>query len=87
MATPTSPRIIRKPEVLEQSGFSRSTLHTRIKQQLFVPPISLGDRAAGWIQSEVNAVLTAMISGKPKEEIRQLVATLTASRQHIEQEG
>jgi len=76
----TKLQIIRKPEVLNQSGFSRSTLHTRVIQQLFTPPIPLGERAVGWVQSEVNAILNAMISGSSKEEIRQLVLDLISAR-------
>lgn len=73
-------KIERKPEVLARTGFSRSTLHLRIKENLFVPPVSLGDRAVGWIEHEVNAVLSAMIAGSTKDELRALVSSLVEQR-------
>ena len=75
-------RIERKPETLEKIGWSRSTLHARIKENLFVPPISLGARAIGFLAHETDAVLAAMISGKNKEQIKTLVASLVAQRKN-----
>lgn len=74
------PPFERKPEVLAKLGLSRSTLHLRIKQKLFVPPVSLGGRAVGWPVNETNAVIGAMIAGKSHEEIKSLVARLIAER-------
>jgi prophage regulatory protein len=73
-------RIERKPEVLVKTGFSRSTLHLRIKQKLFVPPISLGARAVGWLSYETDAILQALAAGKSHEEIRELVEQLITDR-------
>lgn len=81
MLLPNDLQIIRKPEVLHRTSFSRSSLHEKIRQELFVPPISLGDRAVGWVKSEVNEVLAAMIAGEPREEIISLVKGLVARRQ------
>ncbi len=73
--------IERRPEVLHRSGYSRSVLQSRIKNQLFVPPISLGERCVGWLSSEVDAVLAAYVAGKPKEEIKTIVSNLIKQRQ------
>ncbi len=75
--------IERKPEVLKRTGFSRSTLHNRINQGLFVPPISLGDRAVGWPEHETSAILLAMVAGKAHQEILLLVCSLVESRQQL----
>lgn len=75
-------RIERKPEVITKTGLSRSTLHLRIKQGLFVPPISLGARAVGWLSFETDAILGAMIAGKASNEIRALVEKLIAERKN-----
>ncbi|MBK8187488.1 MAG: AlpA family phage regulatory protein [Cellvibrio sp.] len=75
-------KVLRKPEVLATTGWSRSTLHVRIKENLFVPPISLGERAIGFLAHETDAVLAAMISGKSKEQIKALVASLVAQRKN-----
>ncbi len=80
--TALSFRILKKPEVLSSTGWSRSTLHTRIKENLFVPPISLGERAIGFLAHETNSVLAAMVAGQSKEQIKALVASLVAQRKN-----
>ena len=47
-------RFLRLPEVLERTGLSRSTIYLRLEQGLFPKPVSLGGRAVGWIESEVD---------------------------------
>lgn len=53
--------ILRLPEVKSRTGLSRSTLYLRISEGKFPKPISLGDRAVGWIESEVNNWLNTQI--------------------------
>ncbi|MFL0805047.1 MAG: AlpA family phage regulatory protein [Agarilytica sp.] len=74
-------KLIRKPEVLEQTGYSDSTLYSRINQGMFVPPVSLGERAVAWISIEVDALLTALAAGKPKHEIKLIVTELILARE------
>jgi prophage regulatory protein len=76
-------RIERKPEVLDRAGFSASTLHTRINQGLFVPPVSLGERAVGWPSHEVSQIIAALVAGKSKEDISQLVSDLVVKRSDL----
>jgi prophage regulatory protein len=77
-------RYQRRPEVLQQTGLSNSTLYKRINDGLFVPPINLGGaRAVGWLQHEVNYVLVAMAEGKPESEIRKLVQNLIQARKDL----
>lgn len=52
--TPSRVRFLRLPEVLERTGLSRSTIYVRLEQGLFPRPVSLGARAVGWIESEVD---------------------------------
>ena len=44
------------------TGLSRSTIYLRISRGTFPAPVSLGGRAVGWIEAEVNAWLTARIA-------------------------
>ena len=46
-------RILRKPEVKEITGLPDSTLYDYIKKGNFPPPIKIGPRSSGWLQSEV----------------------------------
>lgn len=46
--------ILRLPTVKARTGLSRSTIYLRVAQGSFPPPISLGGRAVGWVEAEVN---------------------------------
>ena len=47
-------RFLRLPEVLTRTGLSRSTIYVRLDQGRFPRPVSLGTRAVGWIEAEVD---------------------------------
>lgn len=46
--------ILRLPAVKIRTGLSRSTIYLRISKNEFPVPISLGGRAVGWIEEEVD---------------------------------
>lgn len=47
-------RFLRLPEVLARTGLSRSTIYVPLEQGRFPRPVSLGARAVGWIEAEVD---------------------------------
>jgi prophage regulatory protein len=47
-------KILRLPEVLGIIGISRSKLYADIKAGQMPPPISLGARAVGWLDQDIN---------------------------------
>jgi len=47
--------ILRLPAVKARTGLSRSTIYLRIAQGEFPQPVSLGGRAVGWVEAEVQA--------------------------------
>ena len=49
-----TPRILRLPTVKTRTGLSRSSIYLRISQGRFPKPISLGERAVGWVEAEVT---------------------------------
>jgi len=55
-------RFLRLPEVLARTGLSRSTIYVRLEQGRFPRPVSLGARAVGWIESEVDEWMRARIA-------------------------
>ena len=57
--TPSTPLILRRPQVEARTGLSRSTLYQYIQDGLFPRPVSLGARAVGWLESDVTAWITA----------------------------
>lgn len=72
--------LLKKPEVLRIYGVSKSTLHNRINDGLFTPPVSIGARAVAWPSNEVESIAKAMIAGKSTEDIRMLVKILVEKR-------
>ena len=57
-----STRILRLPEVKARTGLARSTIYLRISEQSFPKPVSLGGRAVGWLESEIDYWLEEQIS-------------------------
>jgi prophage regulatory protein len=53
--------ILRLPVVKNRTGLSRSTIYLRISQGTFPKQISLGGRAIGWIEQEIEAWLCYQI--------------------------
>ena len=73
-------QIERKSEVLQRIGLSRSTLHSKVQNGLWCPPISLGARAVGFIKYETDELITGLINGHTPDEIRDLVRMLLEER-------
>lgn len=76
--------LLKKPQVLKSQAIGKSTLHNRIRDGLFVPPISLGARSVAWPQHEVESITNALIAGKSQDDIRKLVKLLIAKRTGME---
>lgn len=72
--------LLRLPEVKACTGQSRSTIYLRISQGLWPKPVRLGERAVGWPDYEVEALITSRIAGKDEAAIRHLVLELEAGR-------
>ena len=53
--------ILRLPTVRARTGLSRSTIYLRISEGTFPKPVSLGARAVGWPESEIEAWVTQRI--------------------------
>ncbi len=49
--------ILRLPAVKARTGLSRSTIYLRISKGSFPASVSLGDRAVGWIEAEIQGWL------------------------------
>jgi len=54
-------KILRLPAVKELTGLSRSTIYLRISNNEFPPSISLGGRAVGWVDEDINLWLAEKI--------------------------
>lgn len=54
--------ILRLPAVKTRTGLSRSTIYLAISRGLFPKPITLGARAVGWLESDIEEWLTRQIA-------------------------
>jgi prophage regulatory protein len=57
-------RILRLKTVIALTGLSRSTIYLRIAQGSFSKPRSLGARAVGWLESDIESWI-ANLQAKP----------------------
>ena len=53
--------ILRLPTVISRTGLSRSTIYLRMSVGLFPKQVSLGERAVGWLESEIQDWLQLQI--------------------------
>ena len=61
---------MRLPAVMARTGLSRNTIYLRISKGCFPRSISLGGRAVGWIDTEVNEWVAQQIKASRKEAQR-----------------
>jgi prophage regulatory protein len=57
-----SHNILRLPSVLKRTGLSRSTVYLMISKGQFPAPVSLGERAVGWVESQIDQWLDEKIT-------------------------
>ncbi len=53
--------ILRLPKTSDKTGLSRSSIYKRVKEGTFPKPIQIGERAVGWLESEVEDWLTGQL--------------------------
>ena len=58
---PHKTTILRRKQVEDRTGLSRSTLYLRIQEGTFPRPINLGSRAVGWLENEIESWLVSRI--------------------------
>jgi prophage regulatory protein len=54
--------ILRLPQVLQRTGISRSTIYGKIKAGTFPAPISLGARAVGFLNTEIDMWIESCVA-------------------------
>jgi len=78
--TEASPKtILRLAGVLRRTGLSRSTLYNRIAKGEFPNQVSLGGRAIGWLEPEIDNWINA------RSRVRPLLVTETPERVMIQE--
>jgi prophage regulatory protein len=73
-------KMLRKSAVAEKSGYSIATIYRRIASGLWTKPVQLSAQSSAWPESEVDALLAAVVAGSSADGIRTLVARLHVER-------
>ncbi len=68
MADDRTQKILRLPDVKARTGLSRSTIYLRLETGNFPRPVSLGKRAIGWVEADINAWIGERIAASRKAE-------------------
>lgn len=55
-------KILRLPHVKHNTGLSRSSIYGHIAKGDFPKPIKLGERAVGWLESDIQSWLAEKVS-------------------------
>jgi prophage regulatory protein len=61
-----SNKIMRLPAVKDQTGLSRSSIYLRMNKKEFPQSISLGSRAVGWLEEDIEQWLEQCIAESKK---------------------
>jgi len=64
-------KILRLPVVLDRTGLSRSTVYLRVTEGRFPRPVSLGARAVGWIEAEVEEWIAGQIEASRELRVQR----------------
>jgi prophage regulatory protein len=76
--------ILRLPEVKREHGHrSDASIYNAIRDGLHTTGVAIGQRAKGWPDYEVKAIISARVAGKTDAEIRELVNALHAKRTEL----
>jgi prophage regulatory protein len=60
-ATNMTSAILRLPGVKGKTGLSRSSIYEKVQRNEFPAPVKIGERAVGWIETEIDAWVKARI--------------------------
>ena len=77
-------QILRMPAVKNRAGHrSDASIYNAIRDGLFTTGVAIGQRAKGWPDYEVDAIITARIAGQTDDQIRELALRLHAKRSEL----
>lgn len=56
--------VLRLPEVKKMTGLSRSSIYAMVANKSFPKPIKLGERAVGWLETEVAEWIASKLQSR-----------------------
>jgi prophage regulatory protein len=82
--------VLRLPQVSKKTGRAPATIWKDVSDRIFPPPFPIGERAVGWLESEIDAVIEARVfSSRTAQplDMQMFVALLTAPKRAGDQYG
>ena len=76
-------QIVRLKQVLSQLAIGKTNLYTKISEGLFPIGIQLSKQSVGWLSSEVDIMIKAIVSGKSNDETKAIVRDIITARGDI----
>src|SRR6516164_8205852 len=73
-------RILRRKQVEVRTGLSRSTIYAMIPDGSFPAPVTLGAKAVGWLQNEVEEWITERIRASRSDRSEKALRAPIANR-------
>ncbi|MGD0098373.1 MAG: AlpA family transcriptional regulator [Terracidiphilus sp.] len=73
-------KILRLPVILDRTGLSRSTVYQRVAEGKFPRTVSLGTRAVGWIETEVEEWIARQIEASRELCVRRAGVNRSSAR-------
>ena len=71
-------RILRLPAVKAKFGWSTSTIYHKMKRGEFPRPVELGPHSVGWVESEIDEYIRALIAKRDAGDTWQQVGAVAA---------
>ena len=71
---------MRIDDILTPLRVTKVTIYSWIKSGIFPPSIPIGLGSVAWLESEVNAVLSARVRGATNAQIQTIVAQIIRDR-------
>ena len=57
-------KFIRLPEVINRTGYRRTSIYEKISEGTFPAPIKLGPRAVAWVSEEIDKWMDARVADR-----------------------
>ena len=62
-------RVLKVPQVLEQTGLGRSSLFQAVQEGRFPKQVKIGPRSVGWVEDEVQEWIKERVAERDREAI------------------
>ena len=59
--------LLRLPQVIQRTGYRRSTIYEKIALGTFPTPVHLGPRAVAWISSEIDQLIDKRVKERDQK--------------------